>query len=301
MKIRDFGEPWSVICVDIMGPLPQSERGNKYVVVVEDAVSRYIEVEATRNTRAETVRDCILRVIHRWGCPEVLHTDNAPYFLGGLIAEMCEERNISHSLTPPHWPQANPVERTNRVIKTMLKIYLGGNHAEWDIHLRDAVFAYNTVPHSSLGNISPAYLNLGRELRPLNYRRGEINPTPGNMMADNLNWEERAARMQTLRDRVRNFTLNASERQKYYYDKKHREVRFFVGQRVLKKNITLSSAERQIVGGLAPKFAGPFQIIEIVSSVVVELEDADGAYAGRHHVGRLKPYFENAHLHPPAN
>lgn len=65
MRIRDFGEPWSVICVDVMGPLPRTERGNQYVIVVEDAVSRYIEVETMRNTRAETVRDFILRVIHR--------------------------------------------------------------------------------------------------------------------------------------------------------------------------------------------------------------------------------------------
>lgn len=194
---------------------------------MEDAVTRYVEVAATRNTQAQTVKDCFVRAMQRWGVPEVIHTDNAPYFVGEIIAELCEQHNIVHSLSPPHWPQANPVERANRVIKTILKMYLGRDHRNWDTHLREAVYAYNTVPHSSLGNISPAYLNFGRELRPLDYRRGAISPRPDDMRQD-IDRENRVERMQELRNRVRELIRNASQKQKFYYDKKHREVEYQV-------------------------------------------------------------------------
>lgn len=89
--------------------------------------------------------------------------------------DLCEAHNICHSLTLPHWTQANLVEGTNRAIKALVNIYLGRHHSDWDTYFRDALNVPNTVPHSSLGNLSPAFLNFCRELRPLNYRRGQIN------------------------------------------------------------------------------------------------------------------------------
>jgi hypothetical protein len=60
-------------------------------------------------------------------------------------------------------PQCNPVERTNRTIKTMIAQYVGRNHRRWDEKLAALAYAYNSASHDATG-FTPAYLNCGREL-----------------------------------------------------------------------------------------------------------------------------------------
>ena len=72
---------------------------------------------------------------------------------------------IHHFFTPLYHPQATPVERTNRVLKTMIRSFIEQDHRDWDVHINDFRFAYNSSLHST-NKTTPAYLNLGRELLP---------------------------------------------------------------------------------------------------------------------------------------
>lgn len=47
----------------------------------------------------------------------------------------------------------------------MIVAFLDRDHREWDEHLRDFRFAYNTAHHTSIGTLA-AFLNLDRELWP---------------------------------------------------------------------------------------------------------------------------------------
>lgn len=47
----------------------------------------------------------------------------------------------------------------------MIRAYLDQDHKKWDLYLDDFRFAYNTAKHS-VTNMTPAFLNLGRELEP---------------------------------------------------------------------------------------------------------------------------------------
>ena len=67
-----------------------------------------------------------------------------------------------HTNTPTYHPQANPVERANRTLKTMLASYLKERHTTWGEKLPELLFAMNTAVHSSMG-ISPAMLLYGRQ------------------------------------------------------------------------------------------------------------------------------------------
>jgi len=81
------------------------------------------------------------------------------------VKAFAEEHNITHTTVPPYYPQANPVERVNQILKTMMISFIEQDHREWDKYLSEFRFAYNTTFHSSLGT-SPAFLNLERELEP---------------------------------------------------------------------------------------------------------------------------------------
>nr|XP_012235715.1 PREDICTED: uncharacterized protein LOC105679947 [Linepithema humile] len=97
-------------------------------------------------------------VITRWGTPKFLLTDNGTEFVNRVMTDFAEENKITHTTVPPYHPQANPVERVNRILKTMIIAYIGKDHRDWDKHLADFRLAYNTAAHSSLGT-SPAFLN----------------------------------------------------------------------------------------------------------------------------------------------
>ena len=68
--------PMDVLAWDIMGPIDPSRRGNKYIVVVVDVFSRWMEIGALADTKAETLANFIWKqVISRFGPPHRIHSD----------------------------------------------------------------------------------------------------------------------------------------------------------------------------------------------------------------------------------
>jgi len=132
-----------------------------------------LSVSPLRKATGKKIREVIDElVINRWGTPRELLTDNGTEFVNKDLRAFAEEPGIAHSTIPPYHPQANPVERVNRVVKTMITTFLENDHREWDLHLDEFRFAYNTAFHTSLG--TPAFLNLEREPRPIQAVRDRV-------------------------------------------------------------------------------------------------------------------------------
>ena len=137
-------------------------------------------------------------VIFRWGTPEVLFTDNGTEFWNKLISKTASELGIGHSTTPPYH-QANPVERVNRVLKTMISSFVEGDHRSWDKHLPDFRFAYYTDVHGST-RVSPALLNFGREPRQAKTLRKLEEGVPEIEPLAIEEWEDRIKRLPAFMD-----------------------------------------------------------------------------------------------------
>lgn len=57
--------------IDVLGPLPRTPRGNKYILVVMDYFSKWVEILPVPDQTAESCADKILNeVISRFGCPQ---------------------------------------------------------------------------------------------------------------------------------------------------------------------------------------------------------------------------------------
>ena len=63
------------VATDIAGPFPLTSRGNKYLLVVQDYFTKWVEVFALPDQQAETVAEKLLEVVTRFGCPMELHSD----------------------------------------------------------------------------------------------------------------------------------------------------------------------------------------------------------------------------------
>ena len=70
------GAPLDQLATDILGPLPVTLRKNRYILVVTDYFSKWVEIFLLPDTTAQTCEDRILnKVIARFGCPSSLHSD----------------------------------------------------------------------------------------------------------------------------------------------------------------------------------------------------------------------------------
>ena len=73
--------------MDIVGPLPWSRSGNKYVLVICDYSSHYPEVLPLRSKDASHMAEELLKFFSRVGIPKEVLTDQGSNFMSKLLIE----------------------------------------------------------------------------------------------------------------------------------------------------------------------------------------------------------------------
>ncbi len=93
MEIVTAYTPLQRIAVDILGPLPETDRLNKYILVVGDYFSKAYPM---RDMEASTVARLLVdEFFCRYGVPERLHTDKGRNFESTLVQELCSQLGIT--------------------------------------------------------------------------------------------------------------------------------------------------------------------------------------------------------------
>ena len=166
LKSVSTGNPTQMVAADIMGPLPESEAGNSYLLVVGDYFTHWMEAFPIPNQEAITfARILVDRYFCRFGIPEQLHSDQGKQFESALFQEVCKILRIEKTRTTPYHPQSDGlVERYNRTLKTMLTTCTDERPFDWESYVPKVCMAYNTSVHSTTG-YTPHYLPFGQEAR----------------------------------------------------------------------------------------------------------------------------------------
>ena len=82
--------PWTIMTIDIIGPLPRSKSGNKYIVVCIDLTTKWPIAIPTKNVRADTVVKALYsNVLLQWGVPEIVLSDNGVQYVSNLFKTFC--------------------------------------------------------------------------------------------------------------------------------------------------------------------------------------------------------------------
>jgi len=146
-----------------MRPFPASKRGNRYVVVMGDYFTKWVEAVAVPDQEARTVAEVFVnQFLAKFGAPRVIHTDQGRNFESRLLAEMCKMLGVKKTRTTVYHPQSDGmVERFNWTLGTMIVAYAAGNLHSGDEQL--LTMAYRATPHDST-RYSPNRLMLGREV-----------------------------------------------------------------------------------------------------------------------------------------
>ena len=268
MQTVQVGYPMERIATDILGELPETKYGNKYILVVSDYFSKWTEAFPMPNMEAKTVASLIVNeVICRFGVPHIIHSDQGRQYESKLFSEVCSLLQIRKTRTTPYHPQSDGmVERYNKTLMTMISAYVSENHRDWDEHIPYVMMAYRATEHESTG-YSPNMLMLGRETStPLDIIY-EMPSAWKNVPQNEWAWvlRERMERAHTL---VRENSEGATRRQKQYYDMKMSYESFREGDLVYvyfpQKKVGCSSK-------LTSFWRGPFNVLKRLSEVLYKV------------------------------
>ena len=163
-KQEFLGGPMLRMGMDLQGPFPTSQGGNRYILVIQDYFSKWIEMFAIPDKTARTVADLLVReVFTRYGVCKKLHSDQGREFDAALTHEVCQLWNVKKTRTSPFAPWSNGlVERSNRSIKDMLRLACNVTfRTDWDERLHFIRMTLNTSTHSTTG-VSPYELWFAR-------------------------------------------------------------------------------------------------------------------------------------------
>ena len=159
-----IGKPFEMIAMDVCGPLPVTEWGNKYILVAADYFSKWPECWAIPDQEAKTIARCLEELIGRHGVPQALLTDQGKNFECKVISEICKLLKIEKLRTAYHPQCDGQVERFNRTLGNMIGTIASNNQKEWDLYLHQVLLAYRTNINESTG-ATPFSLLYGREAR----------------------------------------------------------------------------------------------------------------------------------------
>ena len=159
-----LGYKWSL---DFAGPLLPTSRGAKYVLVMVEHFSKWIELVALPQNSSELAAAAFLdRVLARFGAPAEVLTDQGREFLGDF-EELCTQALIDHRTTSRDHPEADSLaERVVQTVKRGLRKYglFHGNHRDWDLKLPWIAMGYRFSRQASLSSFSPYRYYMAKSL-----------------------------------------------------------------------------------------------------------------------------------------
>ena len=143
MRSIPIGRPMEMIAMDFLGPLPETERKNKHLLIIADYYTKWIEAIPTQDQRAETTAQALLEQVSRHGVPVVVHSDKGPNFESRVIKALCGLLGMTKTRTTAYHPQCDGlVERANRTMLSVLSKYVADNQRDWDLKVPLALFGY---------------------------------------------------------------------------------------------------------------------------------------------------------------
>jgi transposase InsO family protein len=108
--------------LNLVGPLQRAAGGYTHLLVAIDKFSKWIEARPITNIHSELAVLFFTDIIHRFGIPNVIITDNGTQFTGKKFLDFCDQHHIRVNWSTIAHPRTNgQVERANGMILQGLK------------------------------------------------------------------------------------------------------------------------------------------------------------------------------------
>ena len=248
--------PMELVCMDFL-TIEECPGGYGNILVITDHFTKYAVAIPTRNqTAATTAKVLYEHFFVPYGFPERLHSDQGRNFESQTISELCKLTGVKKTRTTPYHPQGNGAcERMNRTLLGMLGTLDDEKKHNWKAYVPSMIHAYNCTKHGSTG-YSPFFLMFGRHPRlPVDVFLGvEVDE-------DSSSSDEYIASLRRRLDHAYRLAAENSgesqEKNKKSYDRKTRENKLDIGDRVLIRNVGLKGKHK-----LADRWGKDVHVVE---------------------------------------
>ncbi|GJU21083.1 reverse transcriptase domain-containing protein [Tanacetum coccineum] len=148
IQVCEIFDIWGI---DFMGSFPSS-RGNKYILVAVDYLSKWVEAKALPTNDARVVCKFLKSLFSRFGAPRAIISDRGTHFCNDQFSKVMLKYGVTHRLSTAYHPQTSgQVEVSNRGLKRILERTVGKNRASWSDKLDDALWAFRTAYKTPIG------------------------------------------------------------------------------------------------------------------------------------------------------
>ena len=284
-------EPWELLGIDVVGPLPTTKRGHRFIVTFVDHFSGYPFAFATRDHTAKTIARLLLdNIVPLIGCKPKFLTDRGQDFLSKIIQEVIQILE-SRKLSTSGWrPQTNgATEHFHNPFIRMIKHFCNEKQTDWDDYIPFALLAYRSSRHSA-HRYTPSEVAFGFQLQlPIDAvsaaEKGVQMPVPKEIFV-----QQALERWQTIKTFVNRYRIFARETNRERYDANAAVVEYQVGQLVW---LYVPSVQKSQTKKLTKLWRGPFRIVGRRAPVLYQLSVPRQRRILKQwvHVQRLKPYI----------
>nr|GEU38055.1 reverse transcriptase domain-containing protein [Tanacetum cinerariifolium] len=254
IQVCEIFDVWGI---DFMGPFPSS-RGKKYILIVVDYLSKWVEAKELPTNDARVVCKFLKNLFAQFGAPRAIISDRGTHFCNDQFTKVMQKA-------------------------------VGKNYASWSDKLDDALWAFRTAYKTPIGCASYKLVyenacHLPVELEHKAYwafKHANFDlKTAGDHRKIQIN------ELNELRDQAYENSLIYKKKTKRIHDSKIKNRVFNIGDRVLFFNSRL----KIFSGKLKSHWSGPFTISQVFPYGIVELSQPTGPkFKVNGH--RIKHYF----------
>lgn len=255
MKVTDTpATRFDRVFMDIVGPLPTSHSNNKYILTVQDDLTKFMVAEALPDKSANTVaRTLVESFFFKYHFPKFLISDSGSEFANKTQQAVCGILKIQEIRSAPYHHQTiGSLENSHKVLGNFLRSFSEEDKYNWDLWLPYFSYAYNSTVHFATG-YTPFELMFGEDNTIPDGKLKEIEPCYD---IEDYSKELKYRLNIALDDAKRHINIE-KEKRKIAYDKKNKTKlkNVNVGDYVLVKS--------EVGDKLDSIWKGPYLVVEI--------------------------------------
>lgn len=289
-------QPFEVVALDTIGPLPEDESGNRYLIVLVDCFSRFVELFPAPDVTAERAVAALLQLFGRYGAPRAIRTDQGSQYSAAMVEQFLELTGVARQSTIPYRPKSNGiVERVNAEVLRHLRSLIMDRRVKerWSQFLPLVQRIVNASVHSATG-VAPASMIFGNAI---DLNRG--------ILVDFAEVERRE------RMEAGDYVRALAEQQRAIVDAAQRQQQQVVGERLEQGEdavelheyapgeLVLASYPNRPPHKLAPRWRGPLEVAGVDGNMIACRKIGDDKLVQIHR-DRLRPYRQERTPQPLA-
>lgn len=270
--------PLQLVSVDLIGELPVGRFGVKYIFSIVDIFTKHVKLYAVRRATSTALLVKITDYCKQVGKIECILSDNGTQFASQKWYQGLDKLGIKYIHSSVYNPQSNPVERYNKEINRLCRLYCSEKHTKWSDYLHYVEDCLNFTVNGVTEQV-PYEIMFGK--------KGE------NIFKKLIHFPKINFDYNRILQLVRDKTRDKIKQRKLKFDKKCTAVKYEIGDKVLIKTHFLSDKLGKKIKKFFHLYEGPYVIVGIKMDNAYVLEDlATREIKGTYNVRQLRKLIE---------